>query len=107
MYDFSTNIAPKVVGIKPSGSQILVEMLSSKEILGTTLTIKGDSNIGAPQGYVLAIGPNVDPKVWGFEIGNRVLLQGAYIPVPKINDGRAMGIVEPHAIKAILVEDVN
>jgi co-chaperonin GroES (HSP10) len=107
IHDFSKCSAPKVASVSPVGSQILIEMLSSQEILGTTLTIKENSVVGAPQGYIRAVGPNVDLKSWTFKVGDRVLLQGSYVPVPKLSEDqkRLMGLVEPHGIKAILAEE--
>lgn len=107
VYDLSKSSAPKVVAVSPVGSQILVEMLSSQEILGTTLSIKENADVGAPQGYIKALGPNVDLKVWNFKVGDRVLLQGSYVPVRKLSEDqkRSLGLVEPHGIKAILVEE--
>ena len=108
VYDLTNICVPKVVGVSPVGSQILVEMLSSQEILGTTLSIKENAVVGsAPQAYIKSIGPNVDLEVWNFKVGDRVLLQGNYVPAPKFdgNAKRLMGLVEPHNIKAVLVEE--
>lgn len=103
---------PALTGVEPTGSQVLVEMLTPQEILGTNLVV-GDSakDIGAPQAYVKALGPRVatdnkSEKPWGFSEGNRVVLSGNFTPLPEIPgfSDRMLALVEPHAIKAVLVE---
>jgi hypothetical protein len=98
----------KVVDCCPVGYGILVELLSSQEAIGTTLQIDSRSKAaGAPQGYILKIGDFVnEEKQYPFKEGDRVLLSGGYTPVPSYHrdNDRELGIVEPHAIKAILKE---
>ena len=95
---------PKVKNVHPFGSTILVEMLNANEILGTKLTVKDTANVGAPQAYVIEVGPKLD-KDAGVKAGDRVLLQGTYVPVPKLaGDTRSRGIVELHNVKAVLEE---
>lgn len=93
-----------LIGVKPVGSHILVEILTAQESLGTKLTVTNTSDVGAPQGYVLAVGPSFKEEDWGFTVGDRVLLQGKHIPLPIISEGRSKSIVEPTMIKAVLVE---
>ena len=98
----------KAKGVKPLGSSILVEMLSSEEALGTTLALIGKDgktvNAGAPQGIILALGPKLKAEDLDIGVGDRVLLQGSYVPVPKFEgETRERGIVELHNIKAIFV----
>jgi hypothetical protein len=92
--------------IKPATSTLLVEMLNPAEALGTKLALGEDAtDVGAPQAYVVAVGPLLS-KDCGIKIGDRVLLQGNYIPAPNFdNNTRRRGIVELHAIKAVLVEE--
>ena len=95
----------KVKNCRPVGSNILVEMLTSQEQLGTKLIVEGTESQGPPQGYILDLGPTVDPK-FGFEVGDRVLLQGSFVPVPKYGKSeRQRGLIEPYVIKAVLIED--
>jgi len=110
---------PDVSAITPCGSQILIELLTTKEILGTVLELPTklersnpnthDSITGAPQGYILALGPKV-PKDLGFEVNDRVTLHGNYTPLPdsaslnKINPHRPWILVEPQQIKAVFSE---
>lgn len=97
----------KIKDVKPVGSQVLVELLSAQEAIGTKLSIGGDSTtVGAPQGYVIAVGPNCKPQDWGFNEGDRVLLQGKHVPLPKLPEWkRERSLIEPSMIKAVLIED--
>jgi hypothetical protein len=96
---------PSVVDVKPVGTQVLVEVLSKQEALGTELHIADDAKInGAPQGYVRTLGPLVKTD-YGIKAGDRVVLSGSFTPLPEMrNSHRAWILVEPHQIKAILVE---
>lgn len=107
---------PDIKAVKPLGGQILVEILLEEEvspqssiILPDSAKNKGNANVGgAPQGYVLDIGPGLSPA-FGVKVGDRVLLQGAFVPLPKLSDNRngsrERALVEPHTIKAILEEE--
>jgi hypothetical protein len=107
-YDLNTTPpAPKIKSVEPTGSQILVELLTSQELLGTSMIVNDNTaaNAGAPQGYVLKLGPTLNADNWGIKVGSRVLLQGSFVPVPKYNDNkRSQGLVEIHAVKALLEE---
>ncbi len=98
--------APKIKGVKPVNNQVLIEMLTKNEVLNTNLYV-GDGGVdavGAPQAYILAIGPGVN-KDLNLKVGDRVLLQGMFVPVPKFDDSpRLKGLVLPDMIKGILVE---
>jgi len=97
--------APKLKGVTPAGSSILVEMLNADEALGTTLYVKNDSNVGAPQGYILAFGPSLKQDEIHLKVGDRVLLQGTFVPVPNFDESkRQRGLVEIHNIKAVFEE---
>lgn len=102
---------PSVVGVKPCGSQVLVELLTAQEALGTVLHVDSAASVnGAPQGYVVSVGPKV-PADLGFQKGDRVTLHGNYTPVPegqkldRLNSHRPLILVEPHQIKAVFVEE--
>lgn len=95
-----------VTGIKATGSLILVEMLTADEVTPTQLLISKKTDYGTPQGYILDIGPAVDSGKLGFQVGDRVLVQGNYVPVPEIpGQSRKMGIVDIYNIKAVLQEE--
>lgn len=106
---------PPVKAVKPLGGQVLVEVFSEEEISTSQLILpdnaknKGGLGVGgAPQGRVLDIGPGL-PQDFGIKVGDRVLLQGSFVPLPKMSDNRdgdrERALVEPHTIKAILIEE--
>lgn len=107
----SATRVPGVVGVNPCGSQVLVELLTAQEALGTALQIDSAASVnGAPQGYVVKLGPKVAPD-WGFQVGDRVTLHGNYTPLPegqklqRKNSHRPWILVEPIQIKAVFVEE--
>jgi hypothetical protein len=97
--------APKIIDAKPVGTQILFEKLTAQEILGSKIHVSDDMNLGAPQGYVLSLGPSV-AEAWGVKVGDRVIMSGSFTPLPDgiSKSGRELGLIEPHAIKAVLIE---
>jgi co-chaperonin GroES (HSP10) len=97
---------PKVIGAKPIGMKILVEMLTPQEMMGSTVVhVNKDANIkDPPQGYILAIGPMLEADKYGIKVGDRVLLQGTFVASPS-NGQRQQGLIEVHTIHAVLTED--
>ena len=101
----SATAVPKVTGIEPCGSQILIEVLTAKELIGTTIEIGDTKADGPPQAYIRKLGPLANLQEWGFAVGDRIIVSGKYTPVPECeNSSRALGLVEPHMIKAVLTE---
>jgi len=103
---------PVIKEIKPAGSSLMVEMLNKDEILNTNFYISEDTeSVGPPQAYITAIGPGLKAMIDKGEslflkVGDRVLLQGNYVPVPNWNDcPRNRGLVEFHNVKAVMVEE--
>lgn len=95
----------KVISAKAVGHSILVEMLTEAEASGSALVF---SDNPSKQAFVRDIGPNIlhAEKPCGLSVGDRVLLQGSYVPLPtKGENGRSLGVVDLHNIKAILVEE--
>jgi hypothetical protein len=92
----------KVTGVKAVGSTVLLEMLSPEEAAGSHLVTTGKSQ----QGRILEIGPLVEADKWGLKVGNRVLLQGVFVPVPTFpgGDQRELVVVDPHMIKCVFEE---
>lgn len=94
----------KIVGVKPTLSLILVEHLTAADVNQSQLIVSDTADYGAPQAYVLALGPTVSKEA-GIKVGDRVLLQGNYVPVPNFDrNERERGLVEMHNIKAVLEE---
>lgn len=103
---------PRINGLQPCGTAVLCELLNEDEILGTKLElvsskVSGGSAInGAPQAYILALGPKVTAAEWGFKVGDRVMFSGAFVPAPDYDKHpRARGTIEPFAVKAVLSQD--
>lgn len=100
--------SPKVVGARPCGSQILVEVLTAQELANTNITISEKMDLKVPlQGYVRAVGPNFKETDWGFNVGDRVLISTtAAVIAPNYDDCyRDRFFMEPHSIRAVLSEE--
>ncbi|NIQ16115.1 MAG: hypothetical protein GTO02_17500, partial [Candidatus Dadabacteria bacterium] len=94
----------KIVGVKPTGIQILIEHLTAQEASGSSIVVGENADIGAPQAYVLAIGPGLEEErdKLGFKVGDRVVVQGKYIPLPKPEgQKRELGVIDHVNIKAV------
>jgi hypothetical protein len=106
--DGSTMLAsiPKVLAVRPTGSQVLVEILTAQELMGTTLTLAENTDLKVPlQGYIRGVGPSFNPDAWGFNLGDRVLISGGGVLAPNYDDThRDRFFMEPHAIKSVLLE---
>lgn len=62
---------------------------------------------GAPQAYILALGPKVDSGDWGFKVGDRVMFSGQFVPAPDFDKHfRVRGTIDPFSVKAVLDQDV-
>jgi hypothetical protein len=104
----STPKVPEIKGVKPSGSQILVELINDNEMPSkTTLTLPEGVSLDEakyPQAYVLKLGPALPEDFW-ISVGSRVLLNGTGTNVPNYNNSpRKKLLVEPHTVKAQLEE---
>jgi co-chaperonin GroES (HSP10) len=97
----------KVVGCKPCGNQVLIELLTTQEMANTKLILNNtNKRAGAEyQAIVLGIGPQVDNKSYGFSVGDRVVISGNAVPAPDYGPEteREKVLVDPVAIKAVLV----
>lgn len=94
----------EVKGCVPVGSQVLLELLTAQEIMNTKLHLNNNKPANEYQAFVKATGPNLNPDVWGFKVGDRVLLSGSGVPVPNYDDSeRDRVLMEPHCIKGVLV----
>lgn len=96
---------PEVVDARPAGGLVMVELLTPQEILGTSLHVGENTVAGAPQGYILELGPRLEGG-WGFKKGDRVVLSGNFTPLPEVERShRPIAILDPNCIKAVLVEE--
>lgn len=99
------NKVPAVKTVRPYGSTVLIENLTPEEVMGTSLYVSDKTETGfAPQAYILALGPGISKDI-GLKVGDRVVVQGKFIPVEVPGATRECGILELHNIKAILEED--
>lgn len=105
--DYAKKSARMVSGAKATGTFILVEKLTEAECENTPIILpNGEQTKNSNQAYVVDIGPALEKDKWGVAVGNRVLLQGSFVPVPvKSASGRELAIVTPHDVKAVLVEE--
>lgn len=97
----------QVSGAKATGTFILVEKLTEEECANTPIILpNGEQTKNSNQAYIVDIGPALEADKWGIAVGNRVLLQGSFVPVPaKSPSGRELAIVTPHDLKAVLLEE--
>lgn len=92
-----------VKNCRPCGSQVLLDLLSVQEMMGTELIMTNKKPVGEYQAIVLAVGPAVELDNWGFKVGDRVLLSGNGTPVPDFNgNGRDKILMDPFSIKGVL-----
>lgn len=83
----------------------MIELLNAQEALQTELRITDNAKLEAPQAYILALGPGVDQKIWGFSPGDRVVFSGMMTPLPKLEGGtRQRGIIDAFSVRAVLAE---
>jgi co-chaperonin GroES (HSP10) len=87
----------------PIGNQILLELLTAQEMLGTKLILSNESKTMKEfQAVILALGSLVSEN-YGLKVGDRVLLSGNGVPVPNYDGSeRDKVLMEPQSIKAIL-----
>lgn len=99
----STNNLGVVKSVRPIGTQVLIELLTPQEMLGTKVIVNDMVQHKEFHGIVNSVGNLIDLSKQGFKIGDRVLLSGSGIPVPNYdNSHREKILMEPFAIKAIL-----
>jgi co-chaperonin GroES (HSP10) len=93
----------KVKQCSPCGYQVLLELLSAQEMLGTKIILNEASKTMRDfQAIVLAVGPMLKED-YGFKVGDRVLLSGTGVPVPNYDDSeRDKVLMEPQSIRAVL-----
>jgi co-chaperonin GroES (HSP10) len=98
-----TNNLGAVRSVKPIGTQVLLELLTPQEMLGTKVIVNDMVQHKEFHGIVVSVGNLLDMSKQGFKIGDRVLLSGTGVPVPNYdNSNREKILMEPFCIKAIL-----
>lgn len=97
----------KVTGCKPCGNQVLIELLTTQEMSNTKLFLNNTNKRAGSeyQAFVLAVGPQVDNKAYGFAVGDRVVISGNAVPAPEYGpeSERDKVLVDPVTIKAVLL----
>lgn len=89
--------------VRPTGNQILLELLTAQEMLGTKIIVNESKTFKEFQAIVLAEGPLAKCDQYGFKVGDRVILSGNGVPVPNLeNTGRDRILMEPNCVKAIM-----
>ena len=101
-----TNQVPKISDARPTGSMVLIELLTPQELMNTSVIVGDKTDLKVPmQGYVRAVGPAIKSDAWGFVVGDRVLISGSGVMAPHYDScQRERFFMEPHAIKAVLTE---
>lgn len=93
-----------ISAVKPTGNQILLELLTAQEVLNTKIIVNESKAYKEFQAIVLAEGPLAKGEQYGFKVGDRVILSGNGVPVPNLdNTGRDRILMEPNCVKAVLV----
>jgi hypothetical protein len=103
-------VVPSVKGLKLTGSQVLVELLTEQEMTSSLLyipVVEPDKKLQVPrQGYVVNAGPKFSSEEYGFAVGDRVIISGSGVLAPNYDkSSRERFLMEPYAIKCVLVED--
>ena len=99
----STSNLGVVKSVRPLGTQVLLELLTPQEMLGTKVIVNDMVQHKEFHGIVVAVGNLLDMSKQGFKIGDRVLLSGSGVPVPNYdNSNRDKILMEPFCIKAVL-----
>lgn len=101
-------VVPQVKGLKVTGSQILVELLTEQEMTSSLLHIPvAEKQPQVPrQGYIVAVGPRFKTEDYNFGLGDRVIISGSGVLAPNYDKSeRERFIMEPHVVKCVLEED--
>ena len=98
---------PAVTEARAVGNMVLFEEIGEAELLGTTIELVTDKNSKQQvphEAFILDIGPMVDKEKYGYDIGDRVVVNGAFSEMPKATwkNGRKIGSIDPGGIKAKL-----
>lgn len=100
-------VLPKIKGVHPHGSKILIEILKADEVMGTSLHISDTTEVeGAPQAIVIETGPCL-PAESGIKNGDRIYWTGKGTQVidPRSVNNRIRALVEVNNVLAIIEEE--
>ncbi len=97
---------PEIKGHVPVGNNILIELLTQQEISGSSLFVPEGSSKGptAHQAYILAVSPMIE-ETWGLKVGQRISLNGGFVPLPGGQGKRDIGTIQFTSVVAILLEE--
>lgn len=94
-------VLPQIKDIRPTGNMVLIKAIRDAELESSPIFVQGQEKMSR-QAYVLALGPQVNPDN-GIKVGDRVLIQGSYVPGPEHFD-EMYRLVLPDMIKAVLID---
>lgn len=95
----------KITDFRAPAQLLLIELLGANESMDSVIHVADNAKLEAPQAYILDIGPMLDRKQYGIEVGDRIIFSGMMTPLPKIgNSTRQRGIIDPFAVKCVLKE---
>jgi hypothetical protein len=100
----ATPTVAKVNAVHPFGSKLLVEVLTSKEMLGTNLFVGEEAKFeGAPQAFIAELGPQVSPES-GLKVGQRIYWtgKGTQVVDPRATNNRVRALLEISNVLAII-----
>ena len=81
----------------------------SKRMWGN-IDVTKKSKVPELQGLVVDVGPQLNIEDYGFKVGDRVIVDGTYVPVPRYDDRskpRDLCVFPPHAIKCVLNVEIS
>ncbi len=94
----------KIKKIVPVGSLVLVERLKNSDVHPSSI-LSANSDEHSNQAIVIDIGPMFNAEKYGIKIGDRVVLQGQFVPFSMDDEHKEFNLVLPDMIKAILIEE--
>ena len=96
---------PVVTEAKALGNKVVFEELGQAEILGTSIELLGSDQKIPHEAIILDIGPMIDRAKYGFNVGDRVVVNGICAEMPKSTwkNGRKVNAADPGIIVAKLL----
>lgn len=93
----------RIKAAHPTGDMILIELLTVQELSETKINLADGDRPEGKQAIILELGPKT-PTDLGFAVGDRVVVTGRYVPLPKVESAslRPQGLIAPAGINAVL-----